>query len=195
MTKKCLFFLPAALLAAALTACAPQVTAPENFVSTLPSFHEEKTPLQQLEAAIAAAESAPSATISYGTIRTSGEDRTEDLHSQTVSETRPFDRDELYAAVAYFPTNEAFLQAFCSSPLRAIPSNTGIIRYQLTDLSWDNAASLLYGVSADAPMEQAVCAVSMDVDSEGRLCRLEVTMETETQSLTLFIQATFSDSQ
>lgn len=194
MKKRICSALLAGLLLLALSACTPEYHESEDTYPTLPSFPEEQTPLQQLEAAIAAAKTAGSRTVRYGTIHKTGEEITEETHSQTVSETQPFDRDALYAAVTYFPDNENFLQDFCNQPIRAIPSNTGTIRYQLTGLSCEDANRLLFSRSLYREYDSAVWAIFMDLDAEGRFCRLEVTAETQAETMSAFLSITFPDS-
>ena len=195
MKKKLCSVLLAASLLLALSACKSEYHIPEDSYPTLPSFPEEKTPLQQLEAAFAATAAAGSRTVHYGTVCGTGEEATEDMHVQTVSEARPFDREALYAAAAYFPDNDNFLSDFCSQSIQAIPSNTGIIRYQLTGLSWEDASCLLFAQPHGDELDQALCAVSIDLDAQGRFCRLEVTVETGDSLNTTFLSITFSDSQ
>lgn len=193
MTRKYLYVLAALLLALALSACTQQQTEAETSYPTLPSFPEEQTPAQQLSAAIGKTASEESYVIRYGTVTSSGEETMETAWSQDVSPAQPLDRDTVYEKVAYLPTCEDFLESFCSRSLRAVPSNTGVIRYQLTDLTWEDVCSLLYKEIPEGDFEDARCAVVMEVDAAGRFSRLEVTMETENDVFTAFLSLTFPD--
>lgn len=194
MTRKWFCSLLAIFIVLAISACAPQYTEPEASYPTLPSFPEEQSPAQQLEAAIAKTEAEESYEICYGTVRQSEEENTEDSDSQTVSKDSPLNLEEMYEKLPYLPDNENFLQDFCNRSLRAIPSNTGIIRYQLTDLSWEDAQSLLYSQPREGEFDEAMCAVALELDADGRFSQLEITMETENAEFTVFLTITFPDT-
>lgn len=192
MTKKLICALLAALLF--LTGCARNEPNDEDSYPTLPSFSQEQPPLQQLQSAIAATESAGSFTAEYGTIHRTGEEADEDRHSQSVTADAPFDRQAMYAAAEYLPDNPGFLQALCDLSLRAIPSNTGTIRFQMTDLSWEDANSLLYAHARTQELIDTTCSVSMELDAQGRFHRMEVVFEGSDITLTAFLSITFPET-
>jgi hypothetical protein len=86
-----------------------------------------------------------------------------------------------------------FLEQFGNQSLRIIPSNTGIIRYELSYLSWEDAEPLLYGDGRDAPFVDAHWTVSLTVDAAGRLSGFEITSEREEETRTVFLSITFPE--
>jgi hypothetical protein len=193
MKKRLLSAVLAAALVFTLVACASEPERVEDEFSTLPSFPQELTPMEQLQNAIAATKNSGNRTIRYGTIRESGSKTEEVTYSQSVSDTQPFDRDALYEAVEVFPSNENFLQDFCNRRIQAVPSNTGVIRYQLTNLSYSDAQQLLFARTLFQQTDDSLWSVSIDL-LDGRFNRLEVTVETEAETLTGFLFVTPSDS-
>lgn len=193
MKRKLLSFLVVCLLLS-LTACAQPSAEIEDDYPTLPSISENQTPLEQLQSAVSGTYNAGSCTVRYGTIRKTDEDSHEDSFSQTLSDAQSLDWDALYDAVPLFPNHPDFLEGFCSRPIRVIPSNTGTLRYQLSDLSWDEMASLIYSQPSEENFSQAVCAVAMDIDAHGRLSHMALTIETEEQTLTVFLTVSFTES-
>lgn len=194
MKRKLLSAVLAAVLVLSLTACAQPLAESEDSYPTLPSFSQEQTPLEQLEAAISNTRSAGECTLRYGIIRKTGDETTEESFSQSLSDAGEPDWATLYSQVPDFPDNTNFISDFCSHPLRAIPSNTGTIRYQLTDLSREDMDRLLYAAPRSEEAVQAVCGAALDIDADGRLCCFELTMETEQESLTIFLSVTFPES-
>ena len=191
MTKKLFSLLLAALMLLALTGCQTESNDIEDTYPTLPSVQIEKTPLQQLEDAFAAA-SGDVCSIQYGTLRQTGDKTDEDIHSQTLSDAQSFDRSALYAAVADFPDNADFLRDFCDQRIQVIPSNTGIIRYQLTNLTWEEACPLLYDQPCESAYDQTLCGITIQLDGQGRFSRLEIVFTDERTVTTLFLSLTFS---
>lgn len=177
-----------------ISACAPNYSQPESSCPTLPSFQEEQTPVQQLQQGIDKTKQEQQFTIDYGTIRQSGLDCVEDTYSSTVSEENPLDWDALRTQVPYFPNKDTFLSDFCNQPLHAIPSNTGIVRYQLTALSWENARELLYQQAPEGNHEGTNWSIIIELDSAGRFSRLEITIEAEEELCTAFLSITFPDA-
>lgn len=191
MTNKLFPVLLALLMLLASTGCQAETNLIEDTYPTLPSVQTDKTPLQQLEDAFTAA-AADVHTIQYGTLRQTGSETDEDLHSQTVSDTQPFDRAALYANLADFPDNDNFLRDFCDQRIQVVPSNTGIVRYQLTNLTWEAARQLLYDQPHESTYAQALCTITIDLDEQGRFTRLEIVFTGENTVTTLFLSLTFS---
>ena len=177
-----------------LTACAHASQTPDDNAPTLPSFSQQQAPEVQLQAALETTRNCVPRTVRYGTVRQVGEDTVEDNRTQTVTADTPFDRADMYAAAPYLPHRETFLTELCRLPLQAIPSNTGIIRFCLTDLTWEQAQALFYEAPPVAEWTEAVCSVALDRDAEGRLCRVEVVFETPEAVLTAFVTLQFTDS-
>jgi hypothetical protein len=158
----------------ALSACAQPTDKPRETIATPPTIQTSKTPLDLLTEAINNTKSA-ACTIQYGTVTIDGDDTAERFHTQQIDPAHPFDWDALYSAVPDFPTNENLLSDFCSGALQAIPSNTGIIRYERTDLSGAELSALLYGKSAGAL--NAIGTIAIEVDASNRFTRLEFILE------------------
>ena len=185
------------LILFSLTACTKQEPTGEDTTPTLPTFATHKTPWELLNEAIENTKAAASCTVRYGTVEKQGDTTTENIHSQTVTSEHPFDTDTLYQDVPSFPANEDFIADFCAMPLRVIPSNDGTFRYELSELSWDEFCSLMYGSTTPAPMyeafSQAQCIAAIDVDDHNRLYRLECTAvlggaeDAPARSLTFFL--------
>lgn len=193
MRKRLLSAALAAVLLLTLTACRSEPDTPEDEFSTLPSFPAELTPLEQLREAIRATQNSGNRTVRYGTIRKTGDKTEEVTYSQSVSDTRSFDREALYEAVELFPSNEDFLQDFCSRRIQAIPSNTGVVRYQLTQLSYSDAQQLLFARALFRQTDDSVWSVHIDL-TDGRFSRLEVTVDTGEETLTAFLYVTSPDT-
>ena len=179
MKKSLLIFLFIAALV--LSACARPDTDVQATIPTPPSIQTNKTPLELLTQAIDNVQSTDTFAIEYGTITTAGEDTTKNLHTQQISPAHPFDWDALYTAVPSFPTNTHLLSDFCALPLRAIPSNDGTIRYELTELTMEDLNTLMYGQPSQAleygEYAQVICTASIGVDADGCFSRLEFTLE------------------
>lgn len=176
MKKLLTFFLLTTVLV--LSACAQPAAEAHPTVPTPPSIQTSKTPLELLTQAIDHAKTAGACTIQYGTITKTGEDTTENLHTQQVSSEQIFDWDALYTAVPNFPTNEHFLSDFCSGPVQVIPSNDGTLRYERADLNWEGMYTLMHSRAPEgneyAAYSKILCTAAMTVDKTGRFYRLEV---------------------
>lgn len=192
MTRRICVLL-AVLLMITLAACTPKYEIEEAECPTLPSFSQELTPQQQLESGLGKTENEPEYEIRYGMICKSGEETTENEQVQRVDPNGLLDRQLMYEQLPYLPNNEAFLQEFCNRRLQAVPSNTGVIRYQLTDLGWEDAHALLYARTPEAVPEEGVWGIFMDLDANGRFSRLEITVEMEEELFTAFLRITFPD--
>ncbi len=177
--KKYTLLLPILAAVLILTGCRqqPAATEPPYTVPTPPSISESKTPLEQLQAALEKTKSALSCTIEYGKVITNGETEEKSDFSQTLSGGTAFDWNALYAQLPDFPMNEDLLAQFCAYPLRAIPSNDGTIRYEVTDLTGEELSGLMYG-DGTALKGEILGTVSITVDKNGRLSRLEFLAET-----------------
>lgn len=173
MKKRRILPLLAAVLI--LSACARPTDVPQDTTPTPPSIQTSKTPLELLTEAVTNTQNAGPHTIQYGTITTTGGDKKETLYTQTISPEQPINWDTLYAQVPNFPTNENLLSDLCAHSLRAIPSNTGTVRYELTDLTDAEMSALLYGQATDAPNNIGTIAVAVDADN--RFTRLECLFE------------------
>ena len=169
MKKRLLLTLLAVLLI--LSACVRPSAPSEDTTPTPPSIQTTKTPLELLTEAITNTKNAGATSVQYGIISTTGDDKQENLYTQTLSPDHPLDWDALYAQISDFPTNKNLLSDFCSKSLRAIPSNTGTIRYEVTDLTGAEMSALLYGQAADN--QNTIGTVAMEVDASNRFTRLE----------------------
>ena len=195
MTRKIGYILAAAALLLTLAACRSQYEEPtEPDVPTLPSFSLEQTPAQKLADAIGKTGTEESYDIRWGIRTTLGTDSREDADTQTVSAQCPPDWDEICAKVPDLSLWDAFLEGFCNRSLLIIPSNTGNLRYELQELSWEDAQVLLYGQERTAPLADARWTIALTVDAAGRLSGFELTGERETESRTVFLTLSFPDS-
>ena len=192
MTQRFGCILLAAVLLLTLAACKTQYEEPTGPTEpTLPSVPLDQTPAQQLSAALHKTGAQDRYEVRYGTRNAAGEN----TDTQSVSQSRPLDRDELYAKAPELPDREDFLDQFCGRSLMVNPSNTGVIRYLLMGLSWEDARSLLYSGEREAPLEDAIWTVTLTVDGEGRFCEFEFTGQREGESWSAFLTITFPDSQ
>ena len=192
MTRKFGYILAAVAVLLALAACGSQSPAPtEPDHPTLPTIPQSQTPAQLLAAAIAGTEAAEAYDIRYG-YRTA-EDQ-EQAHTQSVSSQHPLDREALTQALPELPDRDDFLEQFCNRSLWAIPSNTGSIRYQLGDLTWEDARSLLYNQTRDNPFEGAQWTITLETDASGRLSGFELTGVLEGEAKTTFFSIAYPDS-
>lgn len=191
MKKLLLTFLLTAVLA--LSACAQTAAGAQPTIPTPPSIQTSKTPLELLTEAVDNAKNAGPCTIQYGTVTTTGEDTIENLHTQQLSPEHPFDWDSLYTSVPDFPTNEHLLSDFCSGSLRAIPSNTGTIRYELTGLTRSETDTLMYGQVSEAEyLPNVIGTAAIEVDADNRFTLLEFTLERYTADDTLHSTVTIA---
>lgn len=170
---KKLFFIFLLVLTLALVGCsqAPAATEAAATIPTLPSVPTEMTPLEILTAALDKTGSARSCTVEYG--------KQEDVHTQSVTAHAPFDTAALYAEIGDFPTNENLLADFCAQSLRAIPSNSGTVRYELSGLTPAALAELMYGSDSPAfdDFPDGVCTAAIVVDGDGCFCRMEFILD------------------
>ena len=193
MTRKIGYLLVPLALLLLMAACQPKYEEPEVTDPTLPSISLDQTPVQQLAAAIEKTEAEEKFDIRYGIKTRVGEETAEDVHSQTVTEDQSFDRDRMWGKAPELAVRQNFLEQFGNQSLRIIPSNTGIIRYELLYLSWEDAEPLLYGDGRDAPLVDAHWTVSLTVDAAGRLSGFEITSEREEETRTVFLSITFPE--
>lgn len=171
----------AVLMIFSLAACTQKSAENTSIYPTPPSLPQEKTPLELLTAAIDKTKAAVSCTIQYGTVTKTGDEAAEDIHSQNVTLEQAFSMDALYQALPDFPTNANLLTDFCSMPLRAIPSNDGTFRYELSALTPEQLSVLMYGEGAEFPeygeYSQVICTAAIEVNANGCFSRLEFTTE------------------
>ena len=191
MNKPFLRAVAAALLTLALCGCASEYTQPTSTFPTLPSVPLEKTPLEQLTDALTAAFAQDTYTVTWSQVQSDsvsgGAER-----SQSVTAEAPIDWQVIYSEIPLLQLADSFPEAFCSSPLRIIPSNTGIIRYQLSDLSRTDALHLLYGRDLEAEFD--TCQVAIET-LEGLFARLELQFTTGETVVTYYLTFDYPDSE
>lgn len=134
-----------------LTACAEPAVPTEDTTPTPPTVSTQQTPYEILSAALSKTMAAEELTVE---VTKNGETR---RHSGTP--------EEALAAAKQWIQNPNFLADFCATPLRAIPSNTGVIRYELSELT---AAELSALLGAEFSTEDA-CSIALEVDADGAL--------------------------
>jgi hypothetical protein len=186
MNKSFLRAVAAATLMLALCGCAPEYTLPTSTFPTLPSVPLEQTPLEQLTAAMSAAFAQEAYTVTWGADPEGAE------HSQSVTAEAPIDWSAIYGEIPALQLADSFPEAFGSSPLRIIPSNTGIIRYQLSDLSRADALQLLYGGDSEAEFD--TCQVAIET-LEGLFTRLELQFTAGETVTTCYLTFDYPESQ
>lgn len=191
MTRNYRYLAAALALMLVLTACAAPAEETEPGYPTLPSFPLDRTPAQQLADAIAKTEAAGEYEICYGTRLQIGEAATEDTKSQAVSKDHPLDWNGIFAAVPDLPNREDFLDRFGSHPLRVIPSNSGSLRFELADLSWEDARELLN--SDDEEQKDGSWTIALTVDAAGRLSNFEMTLRQDEEIRTVFLTISFPE--
>lgn len=175
-----------------LSACAGPVNAPQDTTPTPPTIQTTKTPLELLTEAVSNTQNAGACTVQYGIVTTAGEDQQKTLYTQALSPEHPLNWDTLYTQVPDFPTNEHLLPDLCSKSLQAIPSNTGVIRYQVTDLTDAEMSALLYGQAGDN--QNITGTVAIEADASNRFTRLELIWELDAQNtVTIFLSMQFSE--
>jgi hypothetical protein len=196
MKKQRLIILFIAVLA--LSACARPTIETQPTIATPPSIQTSKTPLELVMEAVNNTKNIGTFTIQYGTVTITGEDTVKKLHIQPLSPEQPFDWDALYAAVPDFPTNEHLLADFCSGPLQAVPSNTGTIRYERTNLTQSEMDTLMYGnISEACDFLKVIGTAAIEVDADNRFTRLEFILEhygaddTLQRTVTIVLSITF----
>ena len=194
MTRKCLFVLVILLLAFGVAACKKAAPEQDQTDPTLPDFDVEQSPAQQLAAAVDKTRQQNTYDIRYGVVTTCDGKSEEHSQTQAVSPEKPLDEAVMLAYLPQLPDRQEFLEDFCNRPLRIIPSNTGLLRYQLTELAWDDAAALLYSREPEHDFDGANCEIALEVDAQGRLSRLEIIVEMEAEKRTYFVDMTFRDS-
>lgn len=193
MTPRYRYIWAVLALVLALTACSIRPEEPEPSTPTLPSFPQTLTPEQQLSAAMGKTMAQERYEIRYGTRTFAGEEAVEDARSQSVSQGSGLDRELMYEFAPGLPDREDFLSGFCAMPLRAIPSNTGVIRYEIAELDGVTAGELLYIDSRDMEPAGTLWTVAVTVDAAGRFSGLEIIGETQTETIVLFLELTFPD--
>lgn len=164
--KKLLFLLISVLILA-LAACAAPSEPTYDTIPTPPSISQEKTPFEMLSAAL-------EQTVAL-----------EQLRLEYCRDGESFycvgSGDEVLDTAEEWIPNPDFLADFCVLPLNAIPSNTGIIRYQVTGLTADELSALL---GIEVP-DSEDCTVALEVDARGYLVRFEYQAGTHQRSIAL----------
>lgn len=191
MTRSYSILMTVVAICLLLCACAPTQELPEPSEPTLPSFSLEQTPFQQLSAALLQTKAEESFDIRYGTRTQAGEEITEHANSLTVSEDQPLNWETLYAALPELPDREDFLERFGAEPLRVIPSNSGVIRFETDQMSAQEAWELLY--SDGDSQGDGVWSVALAIDAAGRLREFEITAQREDEIRTVFLSLSFPE--
>lgn len=193
MTRKYLCLLMILLMAMLTAACSETEPEPEETAPTLPAIREEWTPLQQLQDALDQTREQGCYTIRYGTIITRQDDKDEAAQTQSVTPQTPVDLEAIYQYLPQLPSRGDFLENFCNQPLRAVPSNTGVIRYLVSNLEWEEASQLLYGKATQPIYEAPLCQLTLEVDELGRLTGFELEVAGEEEQVTYYISITFAE--
>lgn len=163
--KKLLFILTLLLT---LTGCTAPAEPTLATIPTPPSIPHEQTPSQILSAALDRTLSAPSFTVEYR------------VNGQPVA-TQSVIAGEACEPAAELIRNPNFLADFCAMGLRAIPSNTGTIRYEVTGLTADDLSALL-GIEIAAGED---CSVALETNEKGYLTRFEYQAGPSSGSITV----------
>ena len=196
MTQRFGCILAAVALLLTLTACKNRYEEPTGpSEPTLPSVALDQSPAQQLAAAIDKTKAAKEFELHFGTRTGEGEALREDGHSQWVSPSQPPDMQGLYELAPELPDRADFLEHFCGQALTVSPSNTGMIRYLLTGMEWEQTQSLLYEGPREAPLQDAFWTVTLGVDGEGRFSEFEITGQREGERWSVFLTVIFPEDQ
>lgn len=163
--KKLLFILTLLLT---LTGCTAPAEPTLATIPTPPSIPQEQTPSQILSAALDRTLSAPSFTVEYR------------VNGQPVA-TQSVIAGEACEPAAELIRNPNFLADFFAMGLRAIPSNTGTIRYEVTGLTADDLSALL-GIEIAAGED---CSVALETNEKGYLTRFEYQAGPSSGSITV----------
>ena len=194
MTRKYGYILVLVALMLVLAACRPHYEVQEPSYPTLPTIPMEKTPAQMLSAAISQTKNEENYEVRYGIQTVVGTEKEETEYTQTVTKDYPLDRDEMKEKVPELSVADDFLQRFCNRSMRIIPSNSGVIRYEVMDLSGEDARELLYGDGAQTEDGQMIWSVSLIVDAAGRLSGFEITSEGEEETRQVFLSIIFPEN-
>lgn len=193
MVRKWFMMLTILLLALSLTACKPAPPEQEEVYPTLPEFDQTQTPAQQLSSAIEKTGLQNTYEVRYGII-TSRDGQTDEIaRTQSVSPDQPLNRTALSEYLPMLPNRDGFLSDFCGSPLRIIPSNTGVLRYQLSELDWETASAMMYTGPMQSEYENMLCEIALEVDGDGRMSRVEIILSLENEKQITFLEFTFPD--
>lgn len=195
MIRKCLCILVTLCLALGVCGCkTPQPESkPEQTHPTMPEFREDLPPAQQLTDAIEKTRAQETYEVCYGTKRLCDEKNEEDSFCQSVTKREPLNWDIMFKDLPILPEKEDFIQIFCGKSLRVIPSNTGLLRFQMSDLEWEEAWPMMYNQEPEGEFEQAICEIAFEVDASGRLSGFEVIMSMEEETLTVFLSIAFPE--
>ena len=194
MTRQYRLIWVALALLLTLTACSTQPEAQVPSEPTLPSFPQALTPEQQLSAALDKTVAEECYEIVYGTRTLADGETVEDKQTQSVSKPNRLDREHMYAHIPGLPDREDFFSLFCAMPLRAVPSNTGVIRYEVPELDGKAAGHLLYKDSRTMDPADGLWTVALTVDAAGRFSGLEIIGETQTETIILFLELSFPEN-
>lgn len=193
MIQKYLCVLIVLCLILMASGCKTKQPEPEQSYPTLPDFREDLTPLQQLSAAIEKTREQGIYEVQYGTKEIYEGQTEENSRLQKISPENLLDRESMYDFLIYLPQTDSFLEEFCGQSLRVIPSNTGLLRFQLSDLTWEKAAQMMYDQIPEGVPEQATCEIALEIDALGRLSKFEVSMTTDEKTLMAFLAIFFPE--
>lgn len=193
MIRKYLCILSVLCLILLAAGCKKEQPATEQSYPTLPEFREDLTPLQQLSAAIEKVRAQRVYDIQYGTKVNRQSQTEENSRIQNVSPEKALDRVSMMDFLPYLPQKDGFLDAFCNNSLRIIPSNTGLMRFQLSDLTWEQTAQMMYDQIPEGAPDQASCEIAFEIDAHGRLSKFEVSMTMDEETLTAFLSISFPE--
>ena len=192
MIRKCFCIFLIAILLLAISACVAEKPAEEQFDPTFPTFREDLSPLEQLLEAIEKTKAQGSYEIRYGTTTERDGQIDETAQTQRVTPEKPINMDAMRQFLPLVPDRDGFLADFGNQPLRVVPSNTGVLRFMMPDLQWDEAAQLLYCEPPTENFGDALCEIALEVDDEGRLSQFELIMDGE-ERVIVFITLTFPE--
>lgn len=160
---------------------------------TLPDFQEDMTPLQQLTAAIEKTRGQGEYEVRYGTNTVRDGQVEENSRLQSVSLQNPLDRDDMYEYLPLLPQKDGFLEEFCGRSMQVVPSNTGILRFQLADLEWEEAWQMMYDREPEGEFPQERCEIAFEVDAAGCFSGFEIIMTQEEETVKVFLSITFPE--
>lgn len=195
MLRKYLCILAVLCLVLTVSGCkkeAPEQGQEQSY-PTLPEFREDQTPVQQLTAAIAKTREQGKYDVRYGTKRTRDGQTEENSLLQTVTVQKPLNLDGMYEYLPVLPRKDSFIQEFCEKKLRVIPSNTGILRFQMSQLEWEDAWQMMYDQKPENAEDPAECEIAFEVDGAGRLSGFELTMTMTEETWTVFVTVEFPE--
>lgn len=194
MLRKYLCILAVLCLVLSVSGCKKEAPEQEEqSYPTLPEFREDLTPVQQLTAAIEKTRQQGKYDVRYGTKRTCDGQTEENSLLQAVTVQKPMNLDALYEYLPTLPRKDGFVQEFCELKLRVVPSNTGTLRFQMSQLAWEDAWQIMYDQKPEMEEDPSECEIAFEVDGAGRLSEFELIMTMGEETLTVFVAVTFTE--